>query len=148
MASSAYFSANAATYAYYGSGASDGYYYAAAAQYYDRDYYDRDRYSRYDSYDRYDPYDRYGDRPQYDYARVLSVDPLIDLRYLPPTADGLAPNGKEYLTLDEAIANLNRTGATSRPACSGSNPASCDASMASSASLTEGCSAGLSRYQR
>lgn len=29
-----YFSANAATYAYYGSGASDGYYYAAAAQYY------------------------------------------------------------------------------------------------------------------
>lgn len=50
----------------------------AAAQYYDRDYYDRDRYSRYDSYDRYDRYDRYGDRPQYDYARVLSVDPLID----------------------------------------------------------------------
>ena len=41
-----------------------------------------------------------------------SPDPLIDLRYLSPTADGTAANGKEILTLDEAIANLNRTVAT------------------------------------
>ena len=27
-----------------------------------------------------------------------------------PTQDGIAPNGKEYLTLDEAVANLTRTG--------------------------------------
>lgn len=33
-----------------------------------------------------------------------------NVQYLPPTQDGIAPNGKEYLTLDEAVANLTRTG--------------------------------------
>jgi serralysin len=37
---------------------------------------------------------------------------LADLRYLSPTEDGTAANGKDILTLNEAIANLNRTGAT------------------------------------
>ena len=42
-----------------------------------------------------------------------TLNPLVDLRYLSPTADGPSPlNGKEILTLDEAIINLNRTGAT------------------------------------
>lgn len=33
-----------------------------------------------------------------------------NVEYLSPTQDGIAPNGKEYLTLDEAVANLTRTG--------------------------------------
>ncbi|GAA4016474.1 serralysin family metalloprotease AprA [Sphingomonas swuensis] len=34
-----------------------------------------------------------------------------DIRYVAPTATGLAPNGKTVLSLDQAIGNLNRTGA-------------------------------------
>ena len=33
-----------------------------------------------------------------------------ELRYLPPDISGTAPNGKKYLSLDGAIANLTRTG--------------------------------------
>lgn len=40
-----------------------------------------------------------------------SPDPLVDLRYLAPDATGTL-NGKTVLTLDGAIANLNRAGAT------------------------------------
>src|SRR3954454_18257461 len=38
-----------------------------------------------------------------------SVQPT-DIRYLAPDATGTAPNGKTILTLDQAVANLTRTG--------------------------------------
>lgn len=42
-------------------------------------------------------------------AAAATLDPS-SVEYLPPTITGTAPNGKEYLTLDAAVANLTRTG--------------------------------------
>src|SRR5688500_16858270 len=57
----------------------------------DRYYEDDERYedSRYESergrYDEYDEYDRYEEReePDYDFARVVSVDPIVDVASRP-----------------------------------------------------------------
>jgi serralysin len=55
------------------------------------------------------------------FSRVTTtgVTPASDLQYLPPDATGLAPNGKPYWTLEQAAANLNRTGAKLDPTGNG-----------------------------